>query len=181
MYVTPEQFTDANKARVDALITIAHAQFAGFERLSALNFSASRSVFEDGVNQLKALLSVKDTQGLMSLTAASTQPTLEKAIGYSRSVYELAIQTQVEMTQLAEAQAAEMNRTVVSLLDQLTETAPAGSEFGVAAVKSAMAATNAAYESLAKIVKQSTDMAEPSVAAATTATVMKKSGTRKLA
>ena len=44
-----------------------------------------------------------------------------------------------------------------------------------------MAATNAAYESLAKIVKQSTDMAEPSVAAATTATVVKKSGTRKAA
>ncbi len=181
MYATPEQFADASKARVDALFAVAHAQFAGFERLSALNFSTTKTVFEDGVNQLKALLSVKDTQGLMSLTAASAQPTLEKAIGYSRSVYELAIQTQAEMTLLAEAQAAEMNKTVVSLLDELTETAPAGSEFGVSAVKSAMAAANSAYENFAKVVKQTTDMAEPNVTAGATSTVVKKSGTRKAA
>ncbi len=142
MYAIPGQFTDANRARVDALFAVARAHFAGLERMSALNLKAARTAMQDSASQLKALLSVKDTQGLMSLTAASTQPTLEKAIGYSRSMYELAIQTQVEMTQLAEAQAAEMNKTVVSLLDQLTETAPAGSEFGVAAVKSAMAAAN---------------------------------------
>jgi phasin family protein len=87
MYATSERFTDANEARMNALLSIAHAQVAGFERLPALNFSTTNTVFEDSVSQLKALLSVKDTQGLMSLTAASAQPTLDKAIGYSRSVY----------------------------------------------------------------------------------------------
>ena len=58
MYATPEQFAAANKAGVDALFTIAHAHFAAFERLSALNFNTTKSVFEDSVNQAKALLSV---------------------------------------------------------------------------------------------------------------------------
>jgi len=127
MYATPEQFAAANKASVDALFTIAHAQFAAFERLSALNFNTTKAAFEDSVNQAKALLSVKDAQELVNLTAASAQPSLEKAIAYSRNVYEVATQTQAEVTKLAETQAAEMNKTVVSLMDKLTKNAPAGS------------------------------------------------------
>lgn len=181
MYATPEQFTDAKKARVDALFTFVHAQFAGLERMLALNLYTTRKAFEHGVSQLKALPSVKDTQGLISLTAASAQPVLERTIAYLRSVYEMASQTQAEMNRLAETQVAEMNRSVVALLDQLGTDAPAGSDVAVAAIRSAMAAANSAYESLAMVMKPATDMAEPNVAATTTATVVKKSGRRNVA
>ena|ERR1035438_6131 len=180
MYATPEQITAANKASVHALFAVATAQFAAFERLSALNFNATKTAFEDSLSQAKAVLSVKDAQELMKLTAASAQPTMEKAIAYSRSVYELATQTQAEMTQLSEAQATEISKTVVSLLDKLTTNAPAGSNFGVAAVKSAMSAANSAYDSFTKVVKQATNMADANVTA-TTAAVVKKSGKKKAA
>ncbi len=180
MYATPEQFTAANKAGFDALFTIAHAQFTAFERLSALNFNATKAAFEDSVSQAKALLSVKDAQELVSLTATSAQPALEKAIAYSRIVYEVATQTQAEITKLAETQAAEMNKTVVSLLDKVSKNAPAGSDVAVAAVKSAMAAANSAYDSFTKVVKQATDIAEANVSAAT-ASVVKEAGKKKAA
>ncbi len=180
MYATPEQFAAANKAGVDALFTIAQAQFTAFERLSALNFNTTKSAFEDSVSQAKALLSVKDAQELVNLGATSAQPALEKAIAYSRNVYEVATQTQAEVTKLAETQAAEMNKTVVSLMDKLTKNAPAGSDVAVAAVKSAMAAANSAYDSFTKVVKQATDMAEANVTAAT-ATVVKQAGKKKAA
>jgi len=171
MYTTPEQFAAANKASVDALFTIAHAQFAAFERLSALNFNTTKAAFEDSVNQAKALLSVKDPQELMALTTASAQPALEKAIAYSRSLYEVATQTQAEVKKLTEAQAAEMNKTVGVLLEKMTKNAPAGSDVAVTAVKTAMAAANSAYDSFTKVVKQATDMAEANVTAATTRVV----------
>jgi phasin family protein len=180
MYTTPEQFAAANKASVDALFTIAHAQFAAFERLSALNFNTTKAAFEDSVNQAKALLSVKDPQELMALTTASAQPALEKAIAYSRSLYEVATQTQAEVKKLAEGQATEMNKTVVSLMDKLNKNAPAGSEVAVTAVKSAMAAANSAYDSFTKVVKQATDMAQANVTAATTR-VVKQAGIKKAA
>ena len=180
MYATPEQFSAANKAAVDVLISIANAQFAAFERLSALNFNTTKAAFEDGVTQAKALLSVKDAQELVNLSASSAQPALEKAIAYSRNVYEVATQTQAEVTKLAETQAAEMNKTVGSLLDKLTKNAPAGSDVAVAAVKSAMAAANSAYDSFTKVVKQATDLAEANVTAAT-ATVVKEASKKKAA
>jgi phasin family protein len=180
MYATPEQFSSANKASVDALFTIAHAQFAAFERLSALNFNTTKAAFEDSVNQAKALLAVKDAQEFVNLTAASAQPALEKAIAYSRNVYEVATQTQAEVTKLAESQAAEMNKTVVALMDKLTKNAPAGSDVAISAVKSAMAAANSAYDSFTKVVKQATEMAEANVTA-TTASVVKEAGKKKTA
>ena len=180
MYATPEQFAATNKASVDALFTIAHAQFAAFERLSALNFNTTKAAFEDSVNQAKALLSVKDAQEFVNLTAASAQPTLEKAIAYSRNVYEVATQTQAEVTKLAETQAAAMNKNVTSLIDNVTKNAPAGSEAAVTAVKSAMAAANSAYDSFTKVVKQATDAADANVTAATTR-VMKEVGKKKAA
>ena len=57
---------------------------------------------------------------------------------------------------------------------------PAGSDVAVAAVKSAMAAANSAYDSFTKVVKQATDMAEANVTAAT-ATVVKQAGKKKAA
>jgi len=174
MYSTPEQFAAANKAGVDALFTIAHAQFAAFERLSALNFNTTKAAFEDSVSQAKALLSAQDPQELMSLSAASGQPALAKAIAYSRNVYEVATQTQNEVKQLAENQAAQMHKTFGSLLENVTRNAPAGSGVAVAAVKSAMAAANSAYENFTKVVKQATDIAEANVTAATAKAGRKK-------
>jgi len=180
MYATPEQFAAANKASADALFTIAQAQFAAFERLSALNFNTSKAAFEDSVNQAKALLSVKDAQELLKLTTVSAQPALEKAVAYSRSVYEVATQAQAEVTKLAETKAAEMTTIAVALLDKVTKSAPAGSDFGVAAFKSAIAAGNSAYDNFTKVVKQATDVAEANVTAAT-ATVVKAAGKQKAA
>jgi phasin family protein len=169
MYVTPEQMAAVNKANVDALINLAQSNFAAFEKLSALNFNATKAVFEDALHHAKALTQVKDVQELVNLNVAVAQPSLEKAIAYSRSVYELATQSQAEFTRFAEVQASEVNKNVVGLLDKFAKNAPAGSDVAVAAVKSALAAANSAYDSLSKVAKQATEIAEANFSAATTA------------
>jgi hypothetical protein len=57
------------------------------------------------------------------------------------------------------------------MLDQSLKNAPAGSDAAVAAVKSAMAVANAAYDNMTKAAKQVTEIAEANVAAATSATI----------
>jgi phasin family protein len=169
MYVTPEQIAATNKAGVEAILGFANSQFAAFERLSALNFNATKAAFEEGIGHAKALLHAKDIQEFVNLNAAATQPTMEKAIAYSRSVYEVASQTQGELAKYVEAQAAEFNNNLVGLLDKVSKNAPAGSDVAVAAVKSALAAANSAYDSFNKVAKQATEIAEANFAAATTA------------
>ncbi len=176
MYVTPDQITAANKAGVETLLGLAHSNFAAFEKIAALNFNATKTAFEDAISHTKALLNVKDVQELVNLNVAAAQPSLEKAISYSRSVYEVTSGTQAELTKFLESQANEYNRNVVGLLDKFAKNAPAGSDVAVAAVKSALAAANTAYDSMTKVAKQATEIAEANFAAATAATkdVVKK-------
>jgi len=170
MNFTPEQITSTNKASVEAILGLAHTQFAAFERLSALYFNAAKAAFEEGVGHAKALLNAKDPQDYLTLNAAATQPTMEKAIAYSRSVYEVAAQTNGELAKFLEAQAGEFNKNLVGLLDKVSKNAPAGSDVAIQAVKSALAAANTAYYSFNKVAKQATEIAEANFAAAATPT-----------
>ncbi|HTO47027.1 MAG TPA: phasin family protein [Burkholderiales bacterium] len=179
MYVTPEQVTANSKASVEALLALANSNFAVVEKFAALNFNATKSAFEDSISHAKALLNAKDVQEFVNLNVAAAQPSLEKFISYSRSVYELSTQQQGEMTRLFEAQAGEFNRNLVGLLDKYAKNAPAGSDVAVAAVKSALAAANSAYDSFAKVAKQATEIAEANMSAATAAVT--KDGKKKAA
>lgn len=171
MYNTPEQISATSKANVESLLTLANTAFASAERLAALNLNTARNLLEDTVSNAKALMGAKDVQELMNIQASLAQPTVEKAVAYSRSIYEIASQTQEELTKVFEAQFAEANKTMTSALDKAVKNAPAGSDVAVAAVKSAIAAANSAYDSMTKAAKQVAEIAEANVAAATSATV----------
>ena len=168
MNVTPEQIAAANKAGVETLIGLANTQFAALERLSALNFNVAKSAFDESVNYARLLLGAKDAQEFASLSATAAQPVLEKAIAYSRSVYDIATQTQAEMSKFAEAQTGEFNKNMVGYLDKVSKNAPAGSDVAIAAVKSALAAANSAYDSISRVAKQASELAETNFATATT-------------
>lgn len=167
----PAQFAEANKAGIEAMLTIANTIFASAERLAALNLNTARTMLEDGVANTKALMAAKDMQELASMQATIAQPSVEKAVAYSRSVYEIATQTQSELAKVSEAQIAEMKSAMANMLDQSLKNAPAGSDAAVAAVKSAMAVASAAYDNMTKAAKQVTEIAEANVAAATSATI----------
>jgi phasin family protein len=171
MFATPEQLVSANKANVESLLTLANTAFASAERLAALNLNVARSALEDYVANIKAVLSVKDPQEFMSLQTTLAQPAVEKIVSYSRSVYEISAQTQEEFSKVWETQFAEINKNVAAALDQAAKSAPAGSDVAVAAVKSAIAAANSAYDSINKAAKQVAEITEANVAAATNATV----------
>ena len=98
MYVTPEQIQATTKANVDSLLSLATSQFAAIEKLASLNANAVKAAFEDSVANARALAGAKDMQELVSLQSTFAQPAIEKAIAYSKSVYEVATQTNTEFT-----------------------------------------------------------------------------------
>lgn len=170
MYVTPEQIQATTKANVDAILSLATSQFAALEKLASLNANAVKSAFEDTIANARALAGAKDVQEIVNLQSTFAQPAIEKAIAYSKSVYEVATQTGTEFTKSNERRVTEWNENFVSMLDKAAKNAPAGSDVAVAAVKSALAAASTAYDSFNKVAKQATEMAEANFHAATTAT-----------
>ena len=166
MYVTPEQIQASTKVNMEAVLSLATSQFAAFEKFASLNANAVKAAFEDSMANARALAGAKDVQELMNLQSTFAQPTIEKAIAYSKSVYEVATSTNTEFTKASERRVTEWNENFVSLLDKAAKNAPAGSDVAVSAVKQMLAAANSAYDNFNKVTKQATEMAEANVAAA---------------
>jgi phasin family protein len=167
MYVTPEQIQSANKSNVEALLALANVQFAAFEKLANIGAGAVKSAFEDSIANTRALLGAKDVQEFVALQNTLAQPAIEKAIAYSKSVYEVATEANTELSKVAERRVSEWNEGFVSVLDKVSKNAPAGSDVAVAALKSMLAAGNSAYDNFTKVARQATEIAEANVSAAT--------------
>ena len=176
MYQTPEQLIAMNKANLESAMRFAGVAIEGAERMIDLQLKAAKSAFADGLESAKALASVKDLSQLAALKDTLAQPSMEKATAYAKSVYDCANTTQAEFSKLVEAQVAQFNKEVVTGLDKLVKNAPAGSEVGVAALKSGIAAVNSAYDNLSKVAKQFTQATQSNleaVASQATASVKK--------
>lgn len=176
MYQTPEQLIAMNKANLEATMRFAGVAIQGAERMMDLQLKAAKAAFADSFEGAKALAAVKDFQQLAALKDTLAQPSMEKATAYAKSIYDVANVTQVEFSKLVEAQVADFNKEVITGLDKLVKNAPAGSEVGIAAVKSGIAAVNSAYDNLSKVAKQLAQAAQSNLeatAAQATASVKK--------
>jgi phasin family protein len=182
MYQTPEQLIALNKANLEVAMKFAGVAIEGAEKVIDLQLKAAKTAFADSFEGAKALASVKDLQQFAALKDSLGQPSLEKATAYARSLYDVATETQAEFGKLVEAQVSEFNKELVVGLDKMVKTAPAGSEVGVAALKSAIAAVNSAYDNLNKVAKQFAQATQSNLeAAASQATASVKKATKKAA
>lgn len=165
-----EQLANNSKANVEVALKAINASFGNLERLTALNINTARALLDDNLNNTRAFMAAKDVRELVGLQAAMAQPLVEKLAAYNRSVYEIASQNQAELARLVEGQVADLNKQFTTALDSAAKSAPA-SDVAVAAVKSALAAANSAYDNANKVVKQVAEIAEANMTAATNATV----------
>jgi phasin family protein len=110
MFATPAQFTEIQKGQMDAAIALSQTWFDAAERFMELNLAAAKATLEESVERTQALLSVRDVQELLALSGGMTQPTLEKAVSYSRKAYSIANGAGTEVSRIVEAQSAENNK-----------------------------------------------------------------------
>ncbi|MEO5843361.1 MAG: phasin family protein, partial [Caldimonas sp.] len=148
--ITVEQIVNTQKTQIDTLFGLTGKAFEGVEKLIELNISAAKAAMTDAAQATKAVLSAKDPQELVALQASLLQPAAEKAAAYGRYVYEIAASTGAEVTRVAEAQSAEVQAKFMAIVDTAVKNAPAGTENGVALIKSAVAAANNAIETAQK-------------------------------
>lgn len=166
MYPAQEQFAALNKANFEAATRFANVALGGAERLFEIQLKTAKEALADSVESVKTLSTVKDLQQFAEVKDSVAQPVFEKATEYVKGVYEIASETQAEFSKLIEEQFAGFNKQFVVALDKLAESAPAGSEAGISALKTAIATGNAAYENLSKAAKQFSDTAKSNLESA---------------
>lgn len=169
MSINLEQFAASNQATVNSLLAVANTALATAERIAALNLGAARSALEDSASAARAVMSVKNPSDAAALQTTMVQPAVEKAVGYSRSLYEISSESQQQWGKMLEAQFADFQQQVSSMVAQAAKSAPAGSESIVAATQNAINSANSAFSNMTAMAKQFTETAQNNVAAATKA------------
>ncbi|HEX7748424.1 MAG TPA: TIGR01841 family phasin [Bordetella sp.] len=170
MSAIPQQVLARQKAAVNTFVAAQSAVFEGFEKLIDLNLKVVKATLDEVSQKSQQATDLKDAQDVSSFISASAQPSADKALAYSKHLYDIFAGVQTELSKLAEAQIAEGREQVNAAVEQLTKNAPAGSESAVAMLKSSLATATSAYDSLAKAAKQAADVAESNLSAAANAT-----------
>jgi len=170
MSAIPQQVLNSQKAAIEALVSIQGSVFGGFEKLVDLNLKAIKATLDDVSEKSQQVASVKDAQEAVALTSSLVQPNADKAMAYSKHVYEIVSGVQADLAKLGEAQIAEGQKHMHDAIEQLSKNAPAGSESAVAMLKSGLVQANNAFESMTKAAKHAAEVAEKNLSAATTAT-----------
>jgi phasin family protein len=158
MFSNTDQFSSATKATIESNLAtmneLTSKALNNFAELMELNLATAKLSLEQSAAAAHQILSAKDAQEIFSVTSAHAQPNAEKAMAYGRQLASIASKTQSEFTKAAEVRVAETSHQVTSLIDELTKTAPAGSENAVAMMKAAISNANASYEQFSKAAKQ---------------------------
>ena len=166
MITNPSQFLQLQRVHVNALNAVGHALITAAEKLSSLNIAAGRSAIDSATEAAQSLSGAKDPQALVSLSGSAAQPSVEKLVGYTRELVGIANVTSAEIGKVVEQQIADSNKRMAELIDFVARSAPAGSEQAVALLRSAVTASNTAFDTVSKASRQAADWAQTNFAAA---------------
>lgn len=137
-----EQFNKFSKSAVDVLARFSRVPFDSAERYFALNLSVANGAKE-----------IENVPEFMT--------------DYLKSLYDIGATAQAQYTTLLQEQVSAFQNSLVEGIDKAASTAPAGSEKVFAALKSGVAASTAALETLSAVSRQATSFAEDAVKSAT--------------
>ena len=166
-----QQLLERQKEAIDTFISVQGSLFSGFEKLVDLNQKAIKSTIAEAADQTQQVAELKDPQEAVAFVTSLAQPSAEKAVAYTKNVYEIVSEVSNELLKLSESQVAQAQKNMAESIDQLAKNAPTGSESAVALLKSTLASANNAYDSINKAAKQAVEVAESNLAAAASATV----------
>ena len=178
MYNATEQFAAFNQANVSNAIKLASLSIENAEKLVQLNINAAKLAIAQAVEGAQAAASAKDVQELLALRAKLAEVGMQSATGYSRTLYELSSEAQAEMSALAEEAWKTYTKGVASWVEKASQSAPAGSDAAVNALKSTFAASTAAFDQFQKATRQVVDLADASVRAAAASATKTSNGSK---
>ena len=151
MSTMPEQLQGLSKETVEAALSFAQVSMASADRLMRLQLDAAKAFVAEQTQTAQALAGAKDAESMMALRTRLAEQAIERAVGYSRNVYEVATETQQQLAKLVEARLATSQQQITSAMENMLKTAPGGSNAAVEAMRSTLAATQSAMDSMTKV------------------------------
>jgi len=154
--INPNTFADANEASAQIVFSLASQALQGVEQLAALNLQAIKTLLSELEEGTKAALSATSPAELVKLQTAALQAAPQKALAYAQHVKATIADATAAQRAAIEAQVANAQGKFLDAFGGALKNIP-GSEETLALAKSAVAATNSAYDNVNKASKQASE------------------------
>lgn len=154
------------QAPVDTALRLAGKTLEGVDRLSTLHLQLVKTLLAESAEKAHAALAVTSPDELVKLQTEAWVALPAKAGAYTRQVQAIAAGVADAWHCAAQAQAAQLEATLLGTMSDTLKDLPGGEE-AVSLAKSAIATARGAYDSAAGVHKQVADAVAENVGAAT--------------
>ncbi len=171
MAKTPDQINELNQKATETAAKLAQLSMEQGEHMIKLQVDAMRSMLDDNMKAVKALMEVRDPQQWGAVQERNMRDMMGRLTDYTRSMQNLAGKTQKEISDVVEDRLHAMNAQCQSLVDSMAEAAPPGSEPVFSAMKQTLSAADGLMDTMSKTAQQFAQTAESAMKVAADAAV----------
>ena len=150
MATKPEQFSELHRKNMEAAMRLAQMSIENSQRIVALQVEVAKTLFQDSVDNAKALATVKDPQQAVTLRTQYTQDTTQKMIEAAREIAEIGNSSRGEFSRLMTEQLASGSKDMMEAFQAFFGTLPGQNASVVETMQKAMAQANKAFEQIAE-------------------------------
>jgi phasin family protein len=145
-----DQFNELQKKNLEAAMRLAQLSIENSQRVMEIQVSTAKTLFEEGVQNAKALSTVKDPKEVVELRTQYAQATTEKMLACARAIAEITSRTQAEVGKLVGEQLTTGSHDVFEAMQKMFKGIPITDHNAMGAMQTAMDTTRAAFEQMTR-------------------------------
>ena len=145
-----EPITDFQKKNLDAAMHLAQLSLENAQRIAEVQVETARSMFEDGMNGLRAMSEAKDSRAAMEIRNQLTQSCGEHITSSTRKIADLIVATQTEAGKLISQQMATSSASAVDIASRMVQSMPITGTESVNVFQTSLDSTRNAMEQMSK-------------------------------
>ena len=150
MAAKPEQFSELHRKNMEAAMKLAQMSIENSQRIVALQVEVAKSLFQDSVDNAKALAAAKDPQQAVALRTHYTQETAQKMIEAAREIAEIGNDSRSEFSRLLSEQLASGSKDMMESFQSFFGSLPGQNAQVMETMQQAMAKANKAFEQISQ-------------------------------
>ena len=150
MYQKSEQFSELQRKNLEAGMKLAQLSLDNSQRIVALQVEITKKLFQDSVENAKAMTSAKDPQQALALQTQYAQDAGQTVMDAARQIAELGSSSRAEFTQLLTEQFSNGGKDMMTSFQSLFSALPGKNTNVIDAMNQAMTTVNSAFEQFAK-------------------------------
>lgn len=145
-----ENLSELNRRNMEAAMRLAQMSIENSQRVMALQNELARELFQQGVDNARALTSAKDPQQVMQLRTQYAQETAQQMMAAAQKVTEIGNDARMEFSRMLTEQLASGNQEMVDAFQGFFKVMPAPNANIMEIMQQSMATANSAFEQIAQ-------------------------------